>query len=199
MQILKFVAIGSINTALDFIILNYITKTFDVTSGTTLGILNIVSFTAAIIQSYAWNRAWAFAESGVTSLYQNAVRLFMVGGLGLLAFVAVFLGSAKDAASTFYLLILGAFVIIQLCLWKAFALKFGNQQKAHNQFAVFLIVSLVGLLINSVIVVIATHYITPYLEMSINPDVIKNVAKIMATAFSLIWNFIAYKLIVFKR
>lgn len=198
-QLLRFAAIGSLNTALDFVILNYVTKSFDVTSGVTLGILNVISFSAAIIQSYFWNRAWAFAESSGVSVFQNFLRLMFVGGLGFLAFAGVIIGAAYDASNIFFLLILVAFVIIQACLWKAFALRFGQHQGAGTQFATFLIVSLVGLLINSTIVVIASNFITPYLEFTINADTIKNVAKICATAFSLVWNFIAYKLIVFKR
>ncbi len=198
-QLLRFAAIGSINTALDFVILNYVTKSFDVTSGVTLGILNVISFSAAIIQSYFWNRAWAFAESSGVSVFQNFLRLMFVGGLGFLAFVGVIVGAAYDASNIYFLLILGAFIVIQACLWKAFALSFGQHQGAGTQFATFLIVSLVGLLINSTIVVIASNFITPYLEFTINADTIKNVAKICATAFSLVWNFVAYKLIVFKR
>lgn len=198
-QLLRFAAIGSLNTALDFIILNYVTKSFDVTSGVTLGALNVISFTAAVVQSYFWNRAWAFAESSNVGLFQNALRLFAVGSLGLTAFLAVFLGAYYDGISTFFLMILVAFVFIQLCLWVGFGLRFGQSNGSGHQFITFVVVSLIGLLINSTIVVIASHVISPYLESTVNADTIKNVAKIMATAFSLIWNFIAYKLIVFKR
>ena len=197
-QLLRFAAIGSLNTALDFIILNYITKSFDITSGTTLGVLNVVSFTAAIIQSYFWNRAWAFAESQGLSVFQNAYRLILVGGLGFVAFASVVIGAAYNAYNLYFLFILIGFVIVEIILWKAFNLKFGDKH-AGAQFATFVAVSLVGLLINSLVVVFASSIITPYLEFTINADTIKNVAKIMATAFSLIWNFLAYKLIVFRK
>jgi putative flippase GtrA len=199
-QILRFAAIGSINTALDFIILNFITKSLGISSGVALGALSAVSFSAAIIQSYFWNKAWAFAESVNLSVFQNAFRLVAVGGVGFAAFVAVFLGAAKDAAGIYFLYILAAFLISQFILWKAFGMKLGASRSGTGaQFFSFLIVSLVGLLINSVIVVIATHFITPYVNSSINADTIKNMAKIVATLFSLVWNFIGYKLIVFKR
>ncbi len=96
LQLLRFAAIGSLNTALDFVILNYITKSFNVTEGLQLGILNVVSFTAAIIQSYLWNRAWTFNSNTVSSL-QNAIRLILVGGLGFASFVAVIIGAANNA------------------------------------------------------------------------------------------------------
>lgn len=198
-QLLRFAAIGSLNTALDFVILNLTSKALGINEGISLGVVSVIGFSIAIIQSYIWNRAWAFAESSGVSVFQNALRLFTVGGLGFLTFVAVFLGASYEAASAYYLLVLGAFVISEVILWFAFGLKFGQQQGAGVQFASFLIVSLVGLAINSTIVVLATKVITPGLEMYVNPDVIKNVAKVLATAFSLIWNFVGYKLLVFKR
>ena len=132
-------------------------------------------------------------------MFQNAFRLVMVGGLGFVAFAAVIVGAAYDASSMFFLLILAAFVVTEIILWFAFGLKFGQQQGAGTQFATFLIVSLIGLAINSTIVVVASKVITPGLEETVNADTIKNVAKIVATAFSLIWNFVGYKLLVFKR
>ncbi len=197
-QILRFGAIGAINTALDFIILNFVTKTFHIDTGLSLGALNVISFTAAVIQSYFWNKAWAFSESSGLSIFQNFYRLVLVGGLGAIAFAAVVIGAAYNAYNIYFLLILVAFIIMEFILWHAFGLS-ASGNKSSNQFASFIIVSLVGLLINSAIVVMASKVITPYLEFSINADTIKNVAKILATLVSLVWNFIGYKLIVFKR
>lgn len=198
-QLLRFAAIGSLNTALDFAILNFITKSFNITSGFELGALNAISFVAAVVQSYLWNRAWAFAENSGVSVFQNAVRLVLVGGLGFAAFLTIFLGAAYDASNLFFLLVLVGFAVIELILWKAFSLRFGQTQGAGSQFTGFIVVSIVGLLINSFIIVIAANLITPYLEFTVNADTIKNVAKILATCFSLIWNFIGYKLFVFKK
>lgn len=198
-QMLRFAAIGSINTALDFIILNFITKSFNITSGLELGMLNGISFVIAVIQSYLWNRAWTFSENTGTSLFQNALRLILVGGLGFIAFLAVFIGAAYGAVSEFYLIVLFGFVVAELILWSAFHLQFGPREGAGHQFTGFIVVSLIGLLINSFIIVIATNLISPSLQTSVNVDTIKNVAKVMATAVSLIWNFIGYKLIVFKK
>ena len=124
-QLLRFAAIGSLNTALDFAILNFITKSFNITSGFELGMLNAISFIAAVVQSYLWNRAWAFAENSGVSVFQNALRLVLVGGLGFAAFVTIFLGAAYDASNLFFLLVLTGFLIIELILWKAFGLYFG--------------------------------------------------------------------------
>lgn len=198
-QLLRFAAIGSINTALDFIILNFITKSFNITSGLELGMLNAVSFVIAVIQSYLWNRAWTFTENSGVSFFQNALRLILVGGLGFGAFLAVFIGAAYGATSAFFLIVLFGFFVAELILWAAFHLQFGQREGAGHQFTGFIVVSLVGLLINSFIIVIATNLISPSLQGTVNADTIKNVAKIMATGVSLVWNFIGYKLIVFKK
>lgn len=59
----------------------------------------------------------------------------------------------------------------------------------------FLLVSGIGVLINSGIVILATSYPV----QSIDAQRWLNVAKVMATGFSLVWNFLGYKFIVFSR
>ncbi len=199
LQVLRFGAIGALNTALDFIILNYISKAFGIESGLNLGILNLLSFSAAIIQSYFWNRAWTFA-SAVGSPIQNFIRLMLVGGLGAAGFLAVVYGASQNANPTFYLIILIAFLIAEIVLWLSFGLSMSTGNiNSHREFVVFVIISLVGLLINSGVVIIASNYITENAIHITNADTLKNVAKAFATIFSLIWNFLGYKLIVFKK
>lgn len=199
-QLLKFAAIGALNTALDFIILNFLTKQLHIEVGARLGLLNVIGFTSATIQSYLWNRAWAFAENSGATLFQNFYRLVLVGGLGFGAFVAVFLGAAYGANPVFFALIFVAFIISEIALWVLFGLT-SRQSGPHmgHQFVSFLLVSIIGLVINSSIVAIASHYLAPSLSNHVNSDTIKNIAKILATAVSLIWNFIGYKLLVFKK
>jgi putative flippase GtrA len=200
LQILRFAAIGTLNTALDFIILNYVTKSFDVTSGVALGLLNIISFSAAMIQSYLWNRAWTFSNFNISPL-ANAVRLMVVGGLGFLAFLLVIVGGWEGASENYYLLILVAFIVLEIIIWYGFGLKLASKddRAIGHQFAIFMIVSVIGLLINSGIVAIASLALAPSLSGFINADTIKNVSKILATGVSLVWNFLGYKLIVFKK
>lgn len=201
LQLLKFAAIGTLNTALDFIILNYLTKSLGITSGVTLGLINMIGFSAAIIQSYIWNRAWTFA-SAITTPLANACRLMVVGGLGFVAFVLVFIGGLSSVADTYYLFILVVFLVAEMVIWYGFALSMktgSSDPQITHQFGMFLIISLIGLLINSGIVAAASYALAPTLTNLINADTIKNVAKILATGVSLIWNFIGYKLFVFKK
>lgn len=195
LQLCRFVAIGVLNTALDFLILNFISKTLAITSGIQLGGLNVVGFSAAVIQSYFWNRYWAFGEQE-SGIFKNFIRLVLVGFLGFMGMVTVLLGAAAGAQGVFYLVMLIAYIIFQVALWKGFGL---GKQGAVNvpaaaQFWNFLIVSIVGLVINSGLVAVLSGIVNIGSE-----DLTKNIAKILATVISLVWNFIGYKLIVFKR
>lgn len=201
LQLLKFAAIGSLNTALDFIILNYLTKSAGITSGLSLGLINIIGFSAATIQSYIWNRAWTFASS-IASPIINAFRLILVGGLGFITFVAVFFGGLSSVSENYYLFILVVFLFAEILIWFGFKLSLkgsGQDKQIGHEFGAFVMISIVGGLINSSIVAGASYALAPNLANLINVDTIKNISKILATAVSLIWNFIGYKLFVFRK
>jgi len=75
-----------------------------------------------------------------------------------------------------------------------------EDKKKHSEsvkFSQFIAVSLVGMLINSG-VVYAIITLVPPID-GINPQLWANGAKLIATGASLIWNFIGYKLWVFKK
>jgi putative flippase GtrA len=71
-----------------------------------------------------------------------------------------------------------------------------NANKAI-QFVQFVIVSLIGALINSGIVYAMSSLVDPACGLSQNAWV--NTSKVVATVISLVWNFVGYKLIVFKE
>jgi putative flippase GtrA len=199
LQILRFVVIGGLNTALDFVILNAVAKSFGVTSGWQLAAVNVASFTIAVIQSYLWNKTWAFGHDAV-SPFTNALRLIGVGTLGFGALLAVVVGSAFSLLPIFFLTVLILFVLGQVLLWHLFGLHFNtNTQSTSKQFAAFIVVSLIGLLINTVIVGLVSTQVVGYLATLSRPDLAKNVAKALATVISLMWNFAGYKFIVFKE
>lgn len=130
-QVSKFALVGVLNTAIDFGILNFLIFLTDYTKGTGIGLINIPSFSLAILNSYFWNRKWVFEKS------------------------------------------------------------------SEGNFFVFVAITVIGLLINTSVVVAITTFIPPVFDMS--PTIWANVAKALATGFSMVWNFTGYKLIVFKR
>ena len=81
-------------------------------------------------------------------------------------------------------------------LWnKLWTFEVKGKLNIANQFLQFIIVSLVGVLINSGII----YIITTWFSSNVSKGVWVNVAKVFATVVSLVWNFIGYKFIVFKK
>ena len=122
------------NTAIDFAILNSLMWWTGIYSGASIILLNIVSFSIAVFNSYFWNKYWTF----------------------------------KDL-----------------------------DKVEAKEFSQFILVTLIGLAINSSIVYGITTLVSPM--FGISPELWANLAKVAATGFSLIWNFIGYKFIVFNR
>src|SRR3989338_746924 len=92
-QFVRFVCIGLLNTALHFFILNAVSKALGISAGIPLGVVDFISFSLAVIQSYFWNRTWTFGGDQKISLLVNFWRLVKVGGLGALAIILVLGGS----------------------------------------------------------------------------------------------------------
>ena len=69
--------------------------------------------------------------------------------------------------------------------------------KKAGEFAQFVAVTLVGMAINTTIVYSVTTLVSPIFGLSV--ELWANLAKAAATGISLVWNFIGYKFIVFKK
>ncbi|MBU4082753.1 GtrA family protein [Patescibacteria group bacterium] len=63
-QFSKFVLIGFLNTGIDFAILNLLMWQTGIYSGRYIIILNAISFSVAVINSYFWNKLWIFRAGG---------------------------------------------------------------------------------------------------------------------------------------
>lgn len=135
-EIVKFGAIGVANTVIDFGILNFLSFKFQIFSGGSLIILNVISFSVAVTNSYFWNKYWTFKSDG------------------------------KSGSS-------------------------------GSQFITFIVVSVIGMFINSGIVYLVTTFASPF--GGVSQAVWLNIGKLAATFISLIWNFVGYKFIVFKK
>lgn len=87
--------------------------------------------------------------------------------------------------------------VINSYFWnKYWTFKSGNKG-GGKQFIEFIIVSIIGMGINTGIVYMATTFAQPFAGFSEAQWL--NVSKVLATFLSLVWNFIGYKFIVFKK
>lgn len=134
MQVGKFAETGVLNTLIDIGVLNFLMRTTGIVLGNGLILLNIISFSLATINSYFWNKFWAFEN--------------------------------KESAK-------------------------------GKEFVSFFVVSLIGMGINTGIVYLGSNFISPFFGLSDAAWV--NVIKILATFVSMVWNFVGYKFIVFKK
>lgn len=75
--------------------------------------------------------------------------------------------------------------------------KWVFENPKESNFFTFVGVTLIGLAINSTLVFLITTFIPPVVVTS--PKLWANIAKAFATGISLVWNFMGYKLVVFKK
>jgi len=91
-----------------------------------------------------------------------------------------------------------AAVINSYFLNKYWTFKSQNVEDSKaKQFSQFLIISSIGISINDAIVYGLATFTSPLFGFS--AQMWTNVAKLFATAASMVWNFIGYKFIVFKK
>ena len=84
-QFTRFLAVGFMNTSLDFGILNLLSRATGVTSGAIVGGVNIPGFAAAIVNSYFWNKLWVFKDRDENShILKDFPLFFFITFIGLL-------------------------------------------------------------------------------------------------------------------
>lgn len=209
-QLFRFVAIGAINTAVDFVILNFLTSSLQIESGVKLAMINVVGTTVAIVQSYYWNKHWAFAVNTVASLFKQFVFVLLVGALGFFAFLGAVLPSLSSflakqnipitvSPTPFYFgMVLLVFLLLQIII--AVNIGFGNSGTSAptTEFGKFIGVSVIGVVLNSLVLTLMVSVIL-VASPSFSAGLAKNIAKLIAVFVVLTWNFLGYKFFVFKR
>lgn len=116
---------------------------------------------------------------------------------GILNFLSlkfqIFSGGGLTALNT----IAFSVAVINSYFWnKRWTFK-SEQNNSSRQFIEFVIVSVIGALINTGIVYLATTFIPPF--GGVSKEIWLNIGKLAATFISLAWNFVGYKFIVFKK
>lgn len=105
-----------------------------------------------------------------------------------------------------------SFIIVNILSYflnKNWTFKKNSNKKNNAKFINFLLISIGGLMINNTVIFLITTHTSPFFDLNFFLDIINNnyldkyvlwanVAKIFATAFSMVWNFLGYKFIIFK-
>ncbi len=130
--------------------------------------------------------------------HAQKVRFMIVGGANtaldfILLFLFTGLGVDKIVANYFST---GISLIFSFFANKKFTFKHKNFS-AKKQFALVIIITLIGLLvIQPIIIWFSTSTLAPYIT---SEPINLFIAKLIATVASLIWNYLLYSRLVFKK
>ncbi len=78
-RFLRFAIVGIIGTVIDFGILNLLNQVFRVE----ILLAQAVSFSAAVVSNFTWNRLWTYPESRTKSMSLQLVQFAIVSVIGL--------------------------------------------------------------------------------------------------------------------
>lgn len=95
-QFAKFAAVGTLNSFIDFGVVNLLIATTGYASGIYFSAFKAISFIFATTNSFFWNKFWTFDSKGGNAAEQ-AVKFYVIAGVGLLVNVgaASFVNGAR--------------------------------------------------------------------------------------------------------
>ena len=82
-QFSKFIVIGVLNTGIDFAILNLLMWQTGIYSGRYIILLNAISFSVAVINSYFWNKFWIFRAKETTQTGKEFFQFIAITLIGM--------------------------------------------------------------------------------------------------------------------
>lgn len=124
-----------------------------------------------------------FVIVGGANTVLDFALLFLFVNLGINKFVANYLSTSISMIFSFF-------------VNKSFTFKH-KEGNAKKQFILFLAITIAGLwVIQPIVIWIVTGMISPFLD---NSQVILFIAKVIATGASLVWNYLLYSKLVFKK
>ncbi len=106
-QLGKFAAVGFLNTAIDFGILNLLSAATGVTSGFIVGGVNMPGFGVAVVNSYFWNKFWVFrGREQALRDFPKFLAVSLAGLLlnsGIVVFMTTYVPAAFGISNTAWL------------------------------------------------------------------------------------------------
>lgn len=125
----RFFALGFLNTAVDFILLNALSKLLAVEQGAGLAAINAISFSIAVIHSFVWNRMWVFTEHDAAKRWKG---MLVIGGLGVSSLLITLAGAAAEWQAGWYFLVFILLLAGEALFW-AIPKKDHSQCKHKNR------------------------------------------------------------------
>lgn len=130
--------------------------------------------------------------------HAEKIRYMLVGGFNtaldfVLLFVFVFFGIDKIPANY---LSTGIAMLVSFFANKSFTFK-DTSEKKKRQFVLFIVITVIGMwAIQPLVILGVTHLLEPYVS---HDSISLFIAKVIATGFTLVWNYFLYSRVVFKK
>ncbi len=131
---------------------------------------------------------WQLAKFALVGVLNTAIDFGILNTLIVLTSITGGVGIILMNATSFTTAIINSY------FWNR---QWVFSEGKRGDFLTFVVVTVIGLSINTGIVFFLTTYVPPVLVGS--KAQWANLAKVLATGISLIWNFLGYKLVVFRR
>ena len=129
-QLFKFTLTGSLNTFIDFAVLNLLMNAFLITSGWYFSFFKIISFSCAAVNSYFWNKFWTFKKKETKVGTKEFSQFYLITGISLLLNVGIastivnVIGAQFGLSETLWANV-GAFIgILGAFIWNFLGYKF---------------------------------------------------------------------------
>lgn len=84
LQFLKFGIVGVSNTFVDFAVLNLLMWLTGIYKGKWMILLNSISFTCAVLNSYVWNKYWTFQARERKGMVVEFSKFFFISLIGII-------------------------------------------------------------------------------------------------------------------
>lgn len=81
-QLAKYLTVGLANTLVDLGVLNLLIFLSGIAQGTAFSVFKGISFVAAVVHSYFWNKAWTFGEIKTEKTKQEFSQFFIISAIG---------------------------------------------------------------------------------------------------------------------
>jgi len=129
-QLFKFTLTGSLNTFIDFAVLNLLMNAFLITSGWYFSFFKIISFSCAAVNSYFWNKFWTFKKKETKVGTKEFSQFYLITGISLLLNVGIaslivnVIGAQFGLSETLWANV-GAFIgVLGAFIWNFLGYKF---------------------------------------------------------------------------
>lgn len=191
---------GAINGLIFGALLPVVLKNMNIAISTNAGFVIAIAFTVLA----AVGVAIGYFLSKYIKIFFQIAKFGCVGAanfavdIGILNLLIFLSGSAAGFAYTLFKVISFIFAVTNSYIWnKIWTFKKVDTKETGKEFGQFIMISVIGLILNAVIASVLVNVIGPL--GGINPKTWASVSAAVASVCVMAWNFVGYKFWVFKK